>query len=79
MHEIRKQRRENLDKSVQNSLRHDDEREDRELRRFIASALTAEMMKSVPGAANQAEPDKPPTEIPESERPLQWNNQEQGR
>ena len=45
MHEIRKQRRENLDKSVQNSLRHDDEREDRELRRFIAAALTAEMMK----------------------------------
>ena len=78
--EIRKMRRGDMDKSIQNRLRHEDEREDRELRRFVAHSLTAEMISSIPGAANPAgEETKPPAELPESERPVHWNSQQDGR
>ena len=80
IHEIRRMRRENMDKSHQNQLRHGDEREDRELRRFVAKSLTAEMINSIPGATNAAgEQLKTPAERQEQDRPVQWNNQQDGR
>ena len=70
-------RRENMDKPIQSRLRHEDDREDRELRRFIANALTAEMMNSIPGGTN-SDRAKTPVDVPESERQISWNNQQEG-
>ena len=56
---------------------HEDDREDRELRRFIANALTAEMMNSIPGGTN-SDRAKTPVDVPESERQISWNNQQEG-
>ena len=50
MHEIRKLRRENMDKPQRARLMKEDEREEKELRRYVAQSLTAEMLSSVPGA-----------------------------
>ena len=52
IHEIRKLRRENMDKAVQTRLRKEDEREERELRSFVAQSITHEMINSLPGAVN---------------------------
>merc|ERR1711939_1243935 len=50
IHEIRKIRRENLDKPVRTRLMKEDEREERELRSFVAQSITHEMINSLPGA-----------------------------
>lgn len=52
--EIRKIRRENLDKETRRRLMHEDEREERELRRFVADSITSEMIHSFPGATTVA-------------------------
>ncbi|RMZ88235.1 hypothetical protein DV736_g4537, partial [Chaetothyriales sp. CBS 134916] len=79
IHEIRKMRRENMDKPVQNRLRHEDEREERELRRYVAHSLTAEMMNEMTVAANAGgDRAKTAAEVVEPERP-QWSNQQNGR
>lgn len=48
--EIRKIRRGNFEKEVRRRLMGEDEREERELRRFVADAITSEMISSFPGA-----------------------------
>lgn len=50
MQEIKKMRRENMDKSEQSRLRQEDAREEKELRSYVASALTAQMVSMMPGA-----------------------------
>jgi peptide-N4-(N-acetyl-beta-glucosaminyl)asparagine amidase len=48
--EIKKMRRENMDKSDQSRLMKEDAREEKELRGFVAQALTAQMVSTMPGA-----------------------------
>jgi peptide-N4-(N-acetyl-beta-glucosaminyl)asparagine amidase len=50
MQEIKKMRRENTDKSEQSSLMKEDAREEKELRSYVAQALTAQMVRGLPGA-----------------------------
>jgi peptide-N4-(N-acetyl-beta-glucosaminyl)asparagine amidase len=50
IHEIRKLRRENMDKAIQTRLRKEDDREERELRSYVAHSITHEMLNSFPGA-----------------------------
>lgn len=60
IHEIRKLRRENLDKETRRRLMREDEREERELRGFVAQSLTSEMMSSLPGTVDtdESRPDE---------------------
>lgn len=58
MHEIRKIRRENLDKSVRHQLMREDEREERELRTYVAHSLASDMINSMPGALNPLRGDE---------------------
>jgi peptide-N4-(N-acetyl-beta-glucosaminyl)asparagine amidase len=50
MLQIRKLRRENIDKEARRRLMIEDEREERELRNYVAQSLTTEMISSLPGA-----------------------------
>lgn len=50
MQEIKKMRRENMDKSDQSRLMKEDAREEKELRSYVAQALTAQMVNNMPGA-----------------------------
>lgn len=50
MLEIRKLRRENLDKPAQQRLRHEDEREERELQSYVAHAIAQDMLNAMPGS-----------------------------
>ena len=52
MQEIRKIRRENLDKEARRRLMKEDDREERELRGYVAQSLTAEMVSSLPGSVS---------------------------
>ncbi|KAJ9643143.1 uncharacterized protein PV06_05581 [Exophiala oligosperma] len=78
MHEIRKIRRDSLDKSVRTQLMRDDEREERELRSYVASSLANDMIHSIPGAVNQQRSDevKTPAGAPQ-EAAVQWSSHSQ--
>lgn len=51
VHEIRKIRRGNLSKEAQTRLRREDDREERELRRYVARALTSDLISQLPDTA----------------------------
>ncbi len=78
MHEIRKIRRENTqDKQVRQQLMREDEREERELRSFVAQSLATDMINSMPGAVNPqrgAEVKNPADRQQEAAVP--WSNQQ---
>lgn len=78
MHEIRKIRRDNLDKSVRTQLMREDEREERELRSYVASSLANDMIHSIPGAVNPQRSDevKMPAGAPQ-EAAVQWSSHSQ--
>jgi len=86
IHEIRKIRRENMEKQLRARLLHEDDREERELRSYVAHSLTSEMLMTVPGAGGQARPSeeiKTPAER-QQEAATPWNimqhrNEGQGR
>ncbi|KAH0836158.1 hypothetical protein AYO21_04834 [Fonsecaea monophora] len=75
MHEIRKIRRENMDKHVRNQLMREDEREERELRSYVAQSLASDMINSIPGHVNGERPDevKHPVDRPQE---VQWSQQQ---
>ena len=52
MLEIRRIRRENIDKEARRRLMIEDDREEKELRSYVAQSITAEMVSSLPGARN---------------------------
>lgn len=54
MYEIRKLRRDGMNKPEQQNLRWDDEREEKELQSFVATSVTQEMLKSMPGSQPSA-------------------------
>ncbi|KAL2427206.1 Protein png1 [Exophiala dermatitidis] len=78
MHEIRKIRRENMDKSVRQKLMREDEREERELRGYVAQSLASDMLSTLPGSINAQRGDevKNPAER-QPEATVQWSNQQQ--
>lgn len=76
--EIRKIRRENFDKETRRRLMHEDEREERELRRFVADAVTNEMIQSFPGARpgiQQQRSDDVKTPAERQQEAMQWQMQ----
>ena len=56
MQEIRKIRRENTEKEARRKLMYEDEREEKELRSYVAKSITAEMVSALPGAIPQPQP-----------------------
>lgn len=50
MLEIRKLRRDGMDKSQQQRLRHEDQREERELQSYVAQAITQDMLRAMPNS-----------------------------
>ncbi|ETI29030.1 hypothetical protein G647_01483 [Cladophialophora carrionii CBS 160.54] len=78
MHEIRKIRRENMDKSVRAQLMREDEREERELRSYVAHSLANDVLNSMPGAVNPQHPDevkRPVDPQSQQEEVSQWPQQ----
>ena len=58
IHEIRRIRRENLQKEERHRLRKEDEREERELRGYIARAITTEIINLVPRDSSNSRADE---------------------
>lgn len=67
-----------MDKAVQQRLRREDEREERELRSYVASSLADDMLNAIPGTVNaqRGEDVKTPAER-QQEAAVQWANQQQ--
>ena len=68
-HEIKKMRRENLDKPDRTRLLHEDDREEKELRSYVAQALAAQMVRQMPAGVSppmqdQAHPPADEVKIP---------------
>ena len=74
MLEIRKIRRENLDKPARMRLVREDDREERELRAYVASALTSEMLNGMPGTLRESRQEgvKNPAERQDGPEVAQW-------
>ena len=62
-----------MDKSVRHQLMREDEREERELRSYVAHSLASDMISSMPGAVNPQRGDevKTPSER-QQEAAAQW-------
>ena len=75
MHEIRKIRRENMDKEVRRQLMREDEREERELRAYVAQSLASEMINSLPGTNQRADEVKNPADR-QQEASVPWYGQQ---
>ncbi|KIX95920.1 uncharacterized protein Z520_08175 [Fonsecaea multimorphosa CBS 102226] len=74
-HEIRKIRRENMDKHVRHQLMREDEREERELRSYVAQSLTSDMINSMPGSVNADRPDEVKHPV-DRQQEVQWPQQQ---
>lgn len=79
--EIRKIRRENMEKSERTKLMRNDDREERELRGYVAHTLTHEMISSIPGAVALPTGGDVVKSIEERQREIEqqqmlWRNQE---
>lgn len=89
MLEIRKIRRDGMNKPDQQKLRAEDEREERELQSYVAHSITRDMLSAMPGSRPQPPPrpdeQKLSTQAQQIQRehsPFvpQWQNQrEDGR
>lgn len=74
MLEIRKIRRSDLDKPARMHLVREDDREERQLRGFVATALTSEMISQMPGAVSETRQEgvKSPAERQDGPNVAQW-------
>lgn len=72
IHEIRKKRRENLSKTDQRRLMKEDEREERELRAYTASALAAELNNLFPQNTTTGRPEDQKTPASRQDVPMEW-------
>ncbi|KAG2419222.1 hypothetical protein HFD88_004017 [Aspergillus terreus] len=70
--EIRRKRRENLSKSDQKRLMKEDEREEKELRKYTASALAAELNNLFNGTSSAGRPDEVKTPASREEAAAEW-------
>lgn len=73
MYEIRKIRRDGMNKPDQQRLRGEDEREERELTSYVAQSIAKDMINSMPGAR---QPSGRPDEQKVSAQPqqVQWES-----
>ena len=68
-----------MEKEQRRRLMKEDEREERELRGYVAQSLTAEMIDSLPGGTGaQGQEVKTPAQI-EQEQQAAWANQQDSR
>ena len=75
MLEIRRLRRENIDKETRRRLMLEDDREEKELRSYVAQSLTAEMVSSLPGArSNDTRGDEVKTLAARQSGNVEWIN-----
>ncbi|KAK5050781.1 hypothetical protein LTR84_003340 [Exophiala bonariae] len=77
MQEIRKLRRENMDKSVQHQLRREDDREERELQAYVMRSLAHDMINSMPGAVTPVRGDEVKAPAERQDTTMQWSNEQQ--
>ena len=70
MYEIRKLRRDGMDKPEQQRLRHEDEREERELQAYVMRSITRDMLSGIPGT-------RPPHLRPDEQKLAAENSQAQ--
>ena len=77
MHEVRKNRRENMDKPVRTQLMREDEREERELRSYVAHSITHDMLTTIPGSVNAQDSNevKRPVDPQQQQAASQWSQQ----
>lgn len=78
MLEIRKMRRENLTKPERRRLMKEDEREEKELRAYMASALAAEMNNLLPPNQQARRSDEQKTPVSRQEAAAEWLRTRQG-
>jgi len=66
-----------MDKEVRRRLMKEDEREERELRAYVAQSLASDMINSMPGAVQPEQRDgvKTPAERQQEATARQWSNQ----
>ncbi|KAL9617361.1 MAG: hypothetical protein Q9160_007849 [Pyrenula sp. 1 TL-2023] len=64
MQEVRKMRRENMAKEERRRLMKEDEREERELRGYVARSLAKEITALMPGAVNTTQTPGEDTKLP---------------
>lgn len=72
MYEIRKLRRDGMNKPDQQRLRGEDEREERELQQYVMRSITKDLLNSAPGSrpdAGRSDDQKRPTQ---SSQQAQW-------
>ncbi len=79
IHEIRKLRRENMEKETRRRLMKEDEREERELRSYVAHALTSEMILALPGSVQSEEAKSAAERQREAAEQTQWTHQQDSR
>ena len=79
IHEIRKLRRENMEKETRRRLMKEDEREERELRSYVAHALTSEMIHALPGSVQSEEAKSAAERQREAAEQTQWTHQQDSR
>ncbi|PKX98326.1 peptide-N4-(N-acetyl-beta-glucosaminyl)asparagine amidase [Aspergillus novofumigatus IBT 16806] len=73
IHEIRKKRRESMSKTDQRRLMKEDEREEKELRAYMASALVAEINNLLPRQQTSGRPgDEQKTPASMQDTPVDW-------
>jgi peptide-N4-(N-acetyl-beta-glucosaminyl)asparagine amidase len=65
-----------MDKDVRRRLMKEDEREERELRGYVAQSLTADMISSLPGSA-QSQESKSHAQVEQESQA--WANQQDSR
>lgn len=74
LQEIKRMRRENLSKEERRRLVKEDEREERELRAFMAQALATEMSNLLPYNAPSGRPDEIKVPVNGQSATVGWNN-----
>ena len=79
IHEIRKLRRENMEKETRRRLMKEDEREERELRSYVAHALTSEMIHALPGSVQSEEAKSAAERQRDAAEQTQWTHQQDSR
>lgn len=65
-----------MDKPVRAQLMREDEKEERELRSYVAHSLANDMIHSMPGSAGAQRPDEVKRPVDHQEETMQWSPQQ---
>ena len=74
IHEIRRIRREKLSKEERRRIMKEDEREEREMRAYMAQSITAEINNLLPNATSNARPDEVKVPVTREDGAVEWVN-----